>query len=144
MATVARIPYAKQLLSNPDYLYNFTDMAIWSTVEIGLSLSASSLATLKPLFRKFGAFTTLQTGSRFNSIKSSTLKGIGQLSEGSTMHSRKMSIPFNPRNFTIIKNGGVERMVSSTGRLGNEKGYDIEMCDLGTRDMDWKASVRKD
>ena len=51
-ATVARIPYAKQLLSNPDYLYNFTDLAIWSTVEIGLGLSASSLATLKPLFRK--------------------------------------------------------------------------------------------
>lgn len=52
MATVVRIPYAKQLLSDPDYLYNFTDLAIWSTIEIGLGLTASSLATLKPLFRK--------------------------------------------------------------------------------------------
>ncbi|KAF7524925.1 hypothetical protein G7054_g11281 [Neopestalotiopsis clavispora] len=52
MATVVRIPYAKQLLSDSDYLYNFTDLAIWSTIEIGLGLMASSLATLKPLFRK--------------------------------------------------------------------------------------------
>ncbi|KAI1337689.1 hypothetical protein F5Y15DRAFT_389960 [Xylariaceae sp. FL0016] len=52
LATIVRIPFARQLLSNPDYLYNFTDFAIWSTVELGLGLTASSLATLKPLFRK--------------------------------------------------------------------------------------------
>ena len=35
IATIARIPFAKQLLSNPDYLYNFTDLANWSTGEPG-------------------------------------------------------------------------------------------------------------
>ncbi|KAK9768997.1 hypothetical protein SCAR479_02241 [Seiridium cardinale] len=63
MATVVRIPYAKQLLSNPDYLYNFTDLAIWSTVEIGLGLTASSLATLKPLFRKLKILVVTKSGS---------------------------------------------------------------------------------
>lgn len=51
-----RVFYAKSVLDNADYLYNFTDMAIWSTVEIGMALTASSLATLKPLFRKANIF----------------------------------------------------------------------------------------
>lgn len=63
MATIVRIPYAKQLLSDPDYLYNFTDLAIWSTVEIGLGLTASSLATLKPLFRKLKILVITKSGS---------------------------------------------------------------------------------
>lgn len=52
MATIARIPYAKQLLSNPDYLFNFTDLAIWSIVECGIAITASSMATLRPLLLK--------------------------------------------------------------------------------------------
>lgn len=32
-------------------LYTFTDLAIWSTVENGLGLTASSIATLRPLFK---------------------------------------------------------------------------------------------
>lgn len=47
-----RIPYAGLLLENSDYLYNFTDFGIWSAVEIGIALSASSLGTLRPLLRK--------------------------------------------------------------------------------------------
>ncbi|KAK6212380.1 hypothetical protein LQW54_005333 [Pestalotiopsis sp. IQ-011] len=63
MATVVRIPYAKQLLSDPDYLHNFTDLAIWSTIEIGLGLTASSLATLKPLFRKLKILVVTKGGT---------------------------------------------------------------------------------
>lgn len=48
-----RLVYANALLDNSEYLYNFTDFGIWSTVEIGLALSASSLATLRPLMRRF-------------------------------------------------------------------------------------------
>ncbi|KAK2003338.1 hypothetical protein LX36DRAFT_696934 [Colletotrichum falcatum] len=50
LANVARIPYAKQLLSSPDYLANFTDLAIWSIIECALGLTATSLAMLRPLF----------------------------------------------------------------------------------------------
>ncbi|KAH7417607.1 cation-transporting ATPase 4 [Cadophora sp. MPI-SDFR-AT-0126] len=105
LATVARIPYAKQLLSNPDYLYNFTDLAIWSTVEIGLALSASSLATLKPLFRKLNILVSTRNGSRLG-IGTSGLgtSGRGTKDGGdSAWHSRKRSTPFTPRNFTEIK-----------------------------------------
>lgn len=56
-----RIFYANQLLETSDYLYNFTDFGIWSTVEIGLALSASSLGTLRPLLRKLSILSDTQT-----------------------------------------------------------------------------------
>lgn len=52
VASIVRIPYASDFLVSPDYLYTFTDLGIWSTVEIGAGLSASCLATLKPLLRR--------------------------------------------------------------------------------------------
>ncbi|KAK2597229.1 hypothetical protein N8I77_013090 [Diaporthe amygdali] len=67
VATIARIPYAQQLLSNPDYLYNFADLAIWSIVECGIAITASSLATLRPLFVKMKLLATNHFTSRFTS-----------------------------------------------------------------------------
>ncbi|CAK7200915.1 hypothetical protein SEUCBS139899_003615 [Sporothrix eucalyptigena] len=58
IATIVRIPYADGYLNTPDFLYNFTDLAIWSTLEIGIALTASSLATLTPLFRKIKFFSS--------------------------------------------------------------------------------------
>jgi hypothetical protein len=60
VASIVRLPYAQDFLLSPDYLWKFTDLGIWSTVEIGAGLSASSLATLKPLFRRAKILTTPQ------------------------------------------------------------------------------------
>ena len=38
-------------LSDPDFLWATVDVAIWSTVEEGLAITAGSLATLHPLLR---------------------------------------------------------------------------------------------
>lgn len=62
IASIVRIPYAYGILDNPDYLYTFQPIALWSTVEIGVALTASSLATLTPLFRKIKVFRS--TGQR--------------------------------------------------------------------------------
>lgn len=51
MATIARIPYIHNLMDKHDFLYSTTDVAIWSCCETGLSIVASSVATLKPLFK---------------------------------------------------------------------------------------------
>jgi hypothetical protein len=51
-ATIVRIPYIKQLAQN-DFLYSTTDVAIWSTVEPGIGITAAAMATLRPLFRNF-------------------------------------------------------------------------------------------
>lgn len=36
-----------------DFLYTSTYIALWSTVEVGIGVSAASLATLRPLVQKF-------------------------------------------------------------------------------------------
>ncbi|KAF2174993.1 hypothetical protein K469DRAFT_612360 [Zopfia rhizophila CBS 207.26] len=65
-AVVARVPYLKNF-SDPDFLWSTTDIAIWSTVEQGLAITAGSLATLRPLLQlvshKLG-FSTRPTGLR--------------------------------------------------------------------------------
>ncbi|KAK1566093.1 uncharacterized protein LY79DRAFT_644367 [Colletotrichum navitas] len=65
LASVARIPYAKQLLSSPDYLVSFTDLAIWSIVECALGLMATSLATLRPLFVRLNVLVSTHVLSTF-------------------------------------------------------------------------------
>ncbi|KAF1841545.1 uncharacterized protein K460DRAFT_419592 [Cucurbitaria berberidis CBS 394.84] len=48
-AVVARLPFLKDF-NSPDFLWATIDIAIWSTVEQGLAITAGSLATLRPLF----------------------------------------------------------------------------------------------
>jgi hypothetical protein len=47
---VARVPYMKTFRSR-DFLWETTDIAIWSTVEQGLAITAGSLAAVRPLFQ---------------------------------------------------------------------------------------------
>jgi hypothetical protein len=72
-------------LHSPDYLYNFTDLGEWSTVEIGTGLIASSLATLKPLFSKF---KLLDFASKSNITGTA---GLTRDTRNSALHSRKRS-----------------------------------------------------
>ncbi|KAI0404065.1 hypothetical protein F4802DRAFT_263231 [Xylaria palmicola] len=53
IAVVVRFPYTKTFL-DPDFLWATIDIAIWSTAEQGLAVTAASLATLRPLFRTVG------------------------------------------------------------------------------------------
>jgi hypothetical protein len=55
----------------PDFLWATTDVAIWSTIEIGIGITASSAATLRPLFR------VLLGASRNASGKGSQMWGHG-------------------------------------------------------------------
>ncbi|KAJ2986282.1 hypothetical protein NUW58_g5102 [Xylaria curta] len=60
IAVVIRFPYIKTFM-DPDFLWATVDIAIWSTAEQGLAITAASLATLRPLFRtvaqRFGMWT---------------------------------------------------------------------------------------
>lgn len=134
---MARIPYAKQILSNPDYLYNFTDLAIWSTVEIGLGLSASSLATLKPLFRQVKKLASTYSGSRFTNSTSSGIHGTGNSSGKAIKKLRPNSILFSSQNFSIIVDDTCEsRKERSTTQTTTNKVADVEMADLSFRNKE--------
>ncbi|KAG5916044.1 hypothetical protein E4U42_007819, partial [Claviceps africana] len=49
-AVVVRCIYLPDF-TNPDFLWATTDIAIWSTVEMGLAIATASLATLRPLVK---------------------------------------------------------------------------------------------
>ncbi|KAF2193688.1 hypothetical protein K469DRAFT_745185 [Zopfia rhizophila CBS 207.26] len=50
-ATVVRMRYIHTLTNGPDFLWATTDVAIWSTVEPGIGITAGSMATLRPLLQ---------------------------------------------------------------------------------------------
>lgn len=52
-AAFVRMPYVKNFRSS-DFLYSTVDISLWSTVEVGISIFASNLATLRPLVQHVG------------------------------------------------------------------------------------------
>lgn len=52
-ATIVRFPYLHSLTDIDDFLFSTVDVAIWSTVETGIGITASAVATLRPLLRTF-------------------------------------------------------------------------------------------
>lgn len=49
-AVIVRFPFL-HTFSDPDFLWATTDIALWTNIEVGLGIFASSLATLRPLIR---------------------------------------------------------------------------------------------
>ncbi|TVY65604.1 hypothetical protein LSUE1_G007941 [Lachnellula suecica] len=84
-ATIVRIPYIQTLEDQADFLYATTDVAIWSILETGLGITASCLATLRPLFREFfsrsklfgGSSSHVITGGRYVRSESIGIEEIG-------------------------------------------------------------------
>ncbi|KND93230.1 hypothetical protein TOPH_02471 [Tolypocladium ophioglossoides CBS 100239] len=82
-AVVVRFGYLMRF-KDPDFLWATIDIAIWSTVEMGLAIGAASLATLRPLVKM--AAWKLGISSQRTTIT--------QTPYGATMPPR--SIPNNP------------------------------------------------
>ncbi|RAK85247.1 integral membrane protein [Aspergillus costaricaensis CBS 115574] len=51
-ATIIRIPWV-HTFADWDFLYATVEIALWSNIECGLGITAGSLATLRPLLRKW-------------------------------------------------------------------------------------------
>ncbi|KAM0272113.1 hypothetical protein ACHAPA_002409 [Fusarium lateritium] len=62
-AVVVRFAFVKDF-KNPDFLWATIDIAIWSTTEQGLAITAGSLATLRPLLRSLGRRLGISTSGR--------------------------------------------------------------------------------
>ncbi|POS75381.1 hypothetical protein DHEL01_v206217 [Diaporthe helianthi] len=63
-AVVVRLAYV-ETFRNPDFLFATVDIAIWSTVECGLAVTAGSLACIRPLFKVIMHRLGLSTESYF-------------------------------------------------------------------------------
>jgi hypothetical protein len=62
IAVTVRLAYVMQF-KDPDFLWATVDVAIWSDIEQGLAITAGSLATLRPLYRKFASTVGISTGT---------------------------------------------------------------------------------
>ncbi|KAG9945081.1 integral membrane protein, partial [Aureobasidium melanogenum] len=67
-ATIVRTPFVHTLADfKGEFLYNNADVAIWTTVELGIGCTAANAACLRPLLSRFRAHfgvPSTQTGSR--------------------------------------------------------------------------------
>jgi len=103
-------------MDNPEYLYTFAPLAMWSTVEIGVGLTASSLATLMPLFRKIKIF------ARSASQPSTEGTGPPQFQERRPRHALPSSLP---------DQGGAPRWVSDVEALKRQPSDEMELYRFG-------------
>lgn len=62
-AVIIRIPWVHTFEEINDFLYATVEIAIWSNIETGLGISAGSLATLRPLLRRFFPRSSRDGGS---------------------------------------------------------------------------------
>ncbi|KAF2092256.1 hypothetical protein K490DRAFT_61696 [Saccharata proteae CBS 121410] len=65
-ATLVRIPSIKGLRATHDFLYTSSDIAIWSTIEPGIGITAACIATLRPLLKHLLYRTGLSSDERTN------------------------------------------------------------------------------
>lgn len=138
-AVAVRMAYLENFHSN-DFLYSTTDIAIWSQIEMGLAITAGSLATLKPLMkmtmRKLG-FTG--TGDSGHTPSSAGIKTFGQGS-GKSSFSRKTT-PHSLFSMTTFTRMDEEAEEEETIVMSDKSADDVE---FGRQQAGTRVSLRSD
>jgi len=163
-ATIVRIPYVKGLANQEDFLYATTDVAIWSTVETGIGIAASSFATLRPLFRTFFLRSRLMGGSSTQGpsspwpasgahkyVRSKSRGGteeFGLRSDIGKTHGVTTTIESHNAGDVEKNSGGLSRKDSSRALNGHSRWANSEtvlrLGDSGSEDgLDWESGIRK-
>lgn len=69
-ATVVRACYFDRFLARVDYVWGFSDLALWSVIEGLIGITIGSVPSLKPMFKRF-KFLAITSSHRSNSKKAS-------------------------------------------------------------------------
>ncbi|KAI0483136.1 hypothetical protein GGR56DRAFT_663724 [Xylariaceae sp. FL0804] len=88
-AVIVRCVYLTKF-EDPDFLWATVDIAIWSSVEQGLAISAGSLATLRPLIKLIG-YRLGMTSKPTNYAQYGPTGASGQTPSGQYLHRRRRS-----------------------------------------------------
>jgi hypothetical protein len=124
-ATIIRLPYTSTLKPyKGDFLYRTTDFAIWTTVEVGIGITAGCIATLRPLMK-------------------STMGSSGQTS--GKWWSRKKSSVFSGTPLDKLR-PTAERAVTKTTITGGRASEDSDkktFLDTGKSPEQWKNGINK-
>ncbi|KAJ9638321.1 hypothetical protein H2199_007008 [Coniosporium tulheliwenetii] len=103
ICSVVRFMYLDGLLDIEEFFWSSTNIAIWSCIEPGVCIIAGSLATLRPLFKKF--FHQMRTTSNHSSNSSTKRtsqpnKIIKHSSASSDSQNRHSLRPWDPHRNT--------------------------------------------
>lgn len=145
-ATIVRFPYLHTLNDVDDFLYTTSDVAIWSTIETGLGITASGVATLRPLLRTFfGAGSSAEgegtsarqwqrTGSNYPSqgyIRSHGRNGGGEAFDLHDNAGKRIGVT------TVIDHGEES---SDVGAKGSSSYKRDDVSDISDPPADWNNS----
>ncbi|SMQ47647.1 unnamed protein product [Zymoseptoria tritici ST99CH_3D7] len=135
-ATIVRLPYIGSLKesflgSNGNFLYNTVGVAIWTTVEVGIGISAGCLATLRPLIRL--AFSRFGITSSSNHARELSTRE--RRSHHASQHSRRMRVGRDADgDFVLVDPGRGRTVTTITG--GRDESPELELV------VDGKGRVR--
>lgn len=119
-ATIIRLPYTTSLGAyKGELLYNTTDFAIWTTVEVGVGITAGSLATLKPLFKSVALFTSNNRSSKMPWSRN-TASRLGDLRGAQQLDDLAQSGGKTTTNITFAGSGARTSESDEEGILGKE------------------------
>jgi hypothetical protein len=143
-ATIIRIPYVKDLANQADFLYATTDVALWSTAETGIGITASACATLRPLFRNFFSRSHLMGDTTSNPTSGtpwpkSSGPSNGYIRQKNSHHSVKNS-NVTAEEFGLRSDIGKNRGVTTV--IGSANDMDLER-DGGIAKGGWNNSESK-
>jgi len=131
LATIIRLPYTHTLTPyKGDFLYRTTDFAIWSTVEIGVGITAGCIATLKPLLKS--SLLTSMTGR-------STPNPYSKAS-GSKFGSKPGVQPLDDLR---PKPGKSVTVTTVTGGRGSSESDEENILDTGIPSERWDTGINK-
>ncbi|KAF3005693.1 hypothetical protein E8E13_005361 [Curvularia kusanoi] len=105
-AALVRMPYVKNFRS-ADFLYGTVDISLWSTVEVGISIFASNLATLRPFFQLVGD----KARSLTSRVRGQTK---GSISENSTHELRHYKDQKPKLSGRVVELGSEATMITKT------------------------------
>ncbi|KAI6854616.1 hypothetical protein KC323_g8703 [Hortaea werneckii] len=109
-ATIVRLPFIRTLEQghlgrDGDFLYNTVGLAIWTTVEVGVGITASCMATLRPLLRS--AFMKLGVKGTIHEMPAPSNLAFKNVT----------SPPLDGAKPVAVKSGGAQPQGTSSGRL---------------------------
>lgn len=152
-ATIVRMPYIKGFKATHDFLYESTDIAIWSTIEPGIGMMAACIATLRPLLQHVLHRTGLSTpdkrtnypdgsyGNPLGSSKNKSRVGNGYIRSNSYSHHMDSLRPDTiTGTATVIVSGGDSSATNRTWRDDSDKGSDEHI--IGSSDIHISKSVQ--
>jgi hypothetical protein len=146
IATVIRIFYVHQLSHTQDFLFANTGVSIWSTVEPGMGIAASSLACLRPLFRRIFQSNSMYLGSATTANNPENLPRLHYVTSKGPNRREELELQSNFAKAihvtTVInthssRNAGRDEEVDVGGRI--HEGSEITMVSAG--EDGWNKSL---